>query len=65
MHILPKVDNNDESIYGVSVNINKHNIDIEKWKEMGYSDAFLADVLKPNEENISYSFPKSYIYPIC
>jgi hypothetical protein len=35
MHVFPKVDNNDDSMYGVSVNINKHNINIEKLKEAG------------------------------
>ena len=58
MHTFPKVDNKDDSIYGVSVNINKHNIDIEKLKKMGYSDELLEEVLNPCEENTSYYFPK-------
>ncbi len=39
----PKINTNDEIIYDVSVKINKHNINIEQMKEMGYCDAVIQD----------------------
>jgi hypothetical protein len=57
MHVLPKVNNNDETKYNLSVKVNEYNINIEKLKEAGYSDALIADVLNPSEEGTIYYYP--------
>jgi hypothetical protein len=58
MHTFPKVDNEDDSIYGVSVNIISIISILIFFKKMGYSDVLLEEVLNPCEENTSYYFPK-------
>ncbi len=42
----------------IKVKITKDNIDIEKLKDIGYNDAFISEILNPEEKGTKYYFPK-------
>ena len=55
---INEYNNNNDKEYNISLKINEHNINIEKLKEAVCNDAFISEVLNPEEKEAKYYFPK-------
>ena len=55
---INEYNNNNDKEYNISLKINEHNINIEKLKEAGYSEALIPEILNPEVKGTTYYFPK-------